>query len=153
MRSKNKLLLEQLDQKLAAFAQASLISVPPKGWINAIRTSLNMTMDQLSSRLKMSKGAIQKIEEREANGQISLNKIIEVGNSLEMKFVYGFTPKSGTLENLVNQRAEKIATKIVQRTHQNMRLEDQGISESKITESIRELTEELKRELKKSLWD
>jgi predicted DNA-binding mobile mystery protein A len=112
-----------------------------------------MTMGQLATRLKISKGAIQKIEAREASRQISLNKIIEVGNALEMKFVYGFAPKNGSLENLVNQRAEKIATNIVLRTHQNMRLEDQGISDAKIAASIKELTEELKREMKKSLWD
>ncbi|MFT7298884.1 MAG: putative DNA-binding mobile mystery protein A [Sphingobacteriales bacterium] len=153
MRNKNKLLLEQLDQKLALFGEASNINVPARGWINAIRTSLNMTMGQLATRLKISKGAIQKIEAREASRQISLNKIIEVGNALEMKFVYGFAPKNGSLENLVNQRAEKIATNIVLRTHQNMRLEDQGISDAKIAASIKELTEELKREMKKSLWD
>ena len=39
------------------------------------------------------------------------------------------------------------------RTDQNMKLEDQGIEESKINESIKDLADEIKREMQKSLWD
>ena len=41
---------------------------------------------------RITKGAIQKIEEREASGQITLNKLKDVGQALNMKFVYGFVP-------------------------------------------------------------
>ncbi len=153
MRNKRKLLIEQLDQKMAHFKPAHTVIVPQKGWINTIRTTLNMTREQLSTKLSMTKGAIQKIEEREASGQLSLNKLRHVGNALEMQFVYGFVPKDGTIENLISKRAEKLATKIVLRTNQNMQLEDQGISQKKIKASILELTNEIKREMSKSLWD
>jgi hypothetical protein len=72
---------------------------------------------------------------------------------LNMKFVYGFFPKDGTIENLVNLKAEKLARKIVLRTNQNMKLEDQGIGDEKIAKTIKELANEIKREMKKSLWD
>ncbi len=153
MRNKRKLLIEQLDQKMDQFKPAHTVIVPQKGWINTIRTTLNMTREQLSTKLSMTKGAIQKIEEREASGQLSLNKLRHVGNALEMQFVYGFVPKDGTIENLISKRAEKLATKIVLRTNQNMQLEDQGISQKKIKASILELTNEIKREMSKSLWD
>jgi len=153
MRNKNKLLIEQLDQKLSKFNEAEMVIVPQKGWINTIRTTLNMTRDQLGSKLGSTKGAIQKIEEREAAGQITLNKLKGVGKALDMKFIYGFVPKEGTIENLINIRAEKLARKIVLRANQNMKLEDQGISDSKIKDSIIDLTNEIKREMRKSLWD
>lgn len=153
MRNKKKLLIEQLDQKLSKFTVAEKVIVPQKGWINTIRTTLNMTRDQLGSKLGSTKGAIQKMEEREAAGQITLNKLKGVGEALDMKFIYGFVPKEGTIENLINIRAEKLARKIVLRTNQNMRLEDQGISDSKINDSIIDLTNEIKREMRKSLWD
>ncbi|MEH6515005.1 MAG: mobile mystery protein A [Maribacter arcticus] len=153
MRNKKKLLIEQLDQKLANFKDAGMVLVPQKGWVNTIRTSLNMTRDQLGAKLDLTKGAIQKIEEREATGQITLNKLKGVGNALNMKFVYGFIPKDGTIENLVNVKAEKLARKIVLRTNQNMKLEDQGIGDEKITRTIKELADEIKREMRKSLWD
>jgi predicted DNA-binding mobile mystery protein A len=153
MRNKKKLLIEQLDQKLANFKDAGMVLVPQKGWVNTIRTNLNMTMDQLGAKLDFTKGAIQKIEEREATGQITINKLKDVGNALNMKFVYGFIPKDGTIENLVNLKSEKLARKIVLRTNQNMKLEDQAIGDEKITKTIKELADEIKREMRKSLWD
>ena len=153
MRNKKKLLIEQLDQKLANFNDAGMVLVPQKGWVNTIRTTLNMTRDQLGTKLNLTKGAIQKIEEREATGQITINKLKDVGNALNMKFIYGFIPKDGTIESLVNLKAEKLARKIVLRTNQNMKLEDQGISEDKIEHSINDLANEIKREMRKSLWD
>ena len=153
MRNKKKLLIEQLDQKLANFKDAGMVLVPQKGWVNTIRTSLNMTRDQLGAKLDLTKGAIQKIEEREATGQITINKLKGVGNALNMKFVYGFIPKDGTIESLINLKAEKLARKIVLRTNQNMKLEDQGIGDEKITRTIKELADEIKREMRKSLWD
>lgn len=153
MRNKKKLLVEQLDQKLAVFKDAERVLVPQKGWINTIRTTLNMTMDQLGTKLRLTKGAIQKIEEREAIGQITINKLKDVGEALDMKFIYGFVPKDGTIENLINLKAEKLARKIVLRTNQNMKLEDQGISDNKINDSIIDLANEIKREMRKSLWD
>lgn len=153
MRNKKKLLIEQLDQKLANFKDAGKILVPQKGWVNTIRTTINMTRDQLGTKLNLTKGAIQKIEEREATGQITINKLKDVGNALNMKFIYGFIPKDGTIESLINLKAEKLARKIVLRTNQNMKLENQGIGDEKIDKTIKELANEIKREMKKSLWD
>jgi len=153
MRNKKKLLIEQLDQKLAVFKDTEMVLVPQKGWINTIRTTLNMTMDQLGNKLRLTKGAVQKIEEREAIGQITINKLKDVGEALELKLVYGFVPKDGSIENLINLKSEKLARKIVLRTNQNMKLEDQGIGDEKINKSISDLANEIKREMRKSLWD
>ena len=153
MRNKKQLLIEQLDQKLENFKDSAILLVPTKGWINIIRTTLNMTRDQLGTKLEMTKGAIQKIEEREASGQITLNKLRDVGEALDMKFVYGFVPNDGSIDNLINIKSEKLARKIVMRTNQNMKLEDQGIGDEKINKTIKDLAKEIKREVRKSIWD
>ena len=153
MRNKKQLLIEQLDKKLVKFQDSAMVLIPSKGWINTIRTTLNMTREQLGAKLGMSKGAIQKIEEREASGQITLNKLKDVGQALNMKFVYGFVPNDGSIENLISQKSEKLARKIVMRTNQNMKLEDQGIGDEKINDTIKDLAYEIKKELRKSLWD
>lgn len=153
MRNKKQLLIDQLDQKLASFEEAGKVLIPAKGWIKTIRTALNMSRTQLGTKLRGTKGAVQKIEEREANGQISINKLRAAGDALDMKLVYGFVPKDGTIDNLVSQRAEALARKIVMRTNQNMKLEDQGIGDEKINKTIEDLASELKREMRKSLWD
>ena len=153
MRSQKKLLIEQLDQKLKPFRKAGVVLVPNNGWINTIRTTLNMTMAQLGIRLNITRQGVKSIEESEAKGTISINSLKEAGEALDLKLVYGFVPKDGTIDNLINSKAEKLARKIVLRTNQNMKLEDQGIGDKKINKSIRELAFEIKRELRKSLWD
>jgi predicted DNA-binding mobile mystery protein A len=153
MRNMKTLLVEQLDQKLEPFKNSSMVLVPNKGWINTIRTALNMTMAQLGAKLNITRQGVKKIEESEAKGTISLNSLKEVGDALELKLVYGFVPKDGTINDLINIKANNLAKKIVERTNQNMKLEDQGISDEKLNKSILDLANEIKREMRKSLWD
>lgn len=153
MRNKKQLLIEQLDQKLETFKNSAMVLIPTKGWINTIRTTLNMTRDQLGAKLEMTKGAIQKIEEREASGQITINKLKDVGQALDMKFVYGFVPNDGSIDNLIGIKSENLARKIVIRTNQNMKLENQGIGDEKLNKTINDLAKEIKREVRKSIWE
>ena len=153
MRNQKKLLVEQLDKKLKPFLGIEKIIIPDKGWIYNIRVALNMSLDQLGKKLNMTGQGIKKIEEREFSESISLKSLKEIGNALDMQLVYGFVPKQGSLENLVNIKAEELARKIVLRTNQNMKLENQGNSDKQIKRAIIDLTNELKSEMSKSLWD
>ena len=153
MRNNRKLLIEQLDNKLKYFQQTKDVVVPDKGWLHTIRTTLNMTMAQLGNRLNITRQGVRSIEENEAKGSISINSLKEVGEALDLKFVYGFIPKDETIDNLITIKAEKLARKIVLRTNQNMKLENQGISDEKLNQSITDLANEIKREMRKSLWD
>lgn len=153
MRNKRKLLIEQLDQKLKPFQYSRDVLVPERGWIHTIRTTLNMTMAQLGNKLSITRQGVKRIEESEAKGTITLNSLKEVAHALEMQFVYGFIPQDETIEKLIASKAEKLAARIIMRTHQNMKLEDQGIQDDKIAAAITDLSAELKREVKKSLWD
>ena len=130
-----------------------MVLVQEKGWVNTIRTALNMTMAQLGTKLNITRQGVKSIEESEAKGTISLNSLKDIAEALDLKFVYGFVPKDGTIDNLINSKAEKLARKIVLRTNQNMKLENQGIRDEKINESIIDLANEIKREMRKSLWD
>ena len=153
MRNKRKLLIEQLDQKLQPFSQSRNVLVPERGWINTIRTTLNMTMAQLGTKLNITRQGVKRIEESEASGTITLNSLKDVAMVLDLKLVYALVPKNETIDDLIQKKADKLAQKIVLRTNQNMKLEDQGIGDDKIAETIKELANEIKREMKKSLWD
>jgi len=153
MRSTKKLLIEQLEEKLKPFQKMDKVLIPDKGWINTIRTSLNMTMAQLGNKLGITRQGVQKIEESESKGSISINSLKEIGEALDLKLVYGFVPKDKTINELINRKSVKLAKKIVLRTNQNMKLENQGIDDEKINQSIIELADEIKREMRKSLWD
>ncbi len=153
MRSTKKLLLEQLDRKLKPFQGTEKVIIPQQGWIYSIRTSLNMTLEQLGSKIQMTKQGIKKIEEREATESISIKSLKEIGKALDMQLVYGFVPKHGSFDEMVTAKATAIAERIVLRTNQNMKLENQGNTPEKINQAIMELASELKREMHKSLWD
>jgi hypothetical protein len=79
--------------------------------------------------------------------------MLEVGNAMNLRFVYGFVPKDSSFEQLIEKRAGLLARKIVQRTHQNMILEGQENKEKQVQLAIKELTEELNKEMPKALWD
>lgn len=153
MRNKRKLMIEQLDQKLQPFYESRKVLVPERGWINTIRTTLNMTMAQLGNKLNITRQGVKRIEESEANGSITLNSLKDAAKAMELKLVYALVPKNGTINDLIQIKADKLAQKIVLRTNQNMKLEDQGIGDEKIAKTIKELANEIKREMKKSLWD
>ena len=153
MRNQKRLLVEQLDRRLEPFIGMEKITVPDKGWIHNIRTSLNMTLEQLGHKLSITKQGVKRIEESEASETISLKSLKGIGNALEMKLIYGFVPNHGSIENLIDQKAKKLAEKIVLRTNHNMMLENQETGKENIERAIQELTNEIKLEMRKSIWD
>ena len=153
MRTMKKIVIEQLDRKLKPFAGLEMVIIPNQGWINSIRVSLNMTLEQMGNKLNITRQGAKNIEVSESLGKVSLKSMKEIGAALDMQFVYGFVPKNGSLENLVNTKAEELAKKIVLRTSQNMKLENQGNTDEQIKRAINDLAIELKREMNKSLWD
>jgi hypothetical protein len=70
-----------------------------------------------------------------------------------MELVYGFVPKDGSLDILIERKAKELATKIVSRTSHTMKLEDQENTEERIQKAIAERTALLKHEMPKVLWD
>jgi len=104
-------------------------------------------------QIKYNRQGVKRIEETEANGTITLNSLKDVANAVDLKLVYALVPLNGTINDLIQIKAEKLARKIVLRTNQNMKLEGQGIGDEKISKTIEELASEIKREMKKSLWD
>lgn len=150
---KNRLSLEQIDQKLQKLLVLKNMEVPPKGWINAVRTGLNMSLVQLAKRLKKTSVSVREIEEREQNKNITLNKLIEVGEALELQFVYGFIPKEPSLESMIEQRALQVAREIVMRSSQSMKLEEQENRGARLQKAIKDRAELIRQEMPKYLWD
>jgi predicted DNA-binding mobile mystery protein A len=149
----NNLIVNQLDNKLQKLSPLMDLAVPENGWINLFRTSLNMSLRQLADRMDMTIQGASKIEKNEVEGAITLNTLKKAGKAMDLKLVYGFVPKNGSLEKLIEQKAAEMASKIVMRTSTTMKLEDQEVSSQRIKAAIEELTAELKKEIPKSLWD
>jgi hypothetical protein len=86
-------------------------------------------------------------------GSITLKRLQEVADALDMRFVYGFVPKDGSVDQLIDRKAKELAIQIVARTTATMRLEDQENNPQRIKRAIQERAERIKLELPKSLWD
>jgi predicted DNA-binding mobile mystery protein A len=151
--SKNKLQLEQLESKIKVYVPITKVAVPPTGWIKAVRLGLGMTLQQLANRISISKQSVLEMEQREKDGSISLKLLRDSARALDMELVYGFVPKDGSLDALIERKARELAIKIVKRTSNTMKLEDQENSESRIKKAIDERTALLKNEMPKILWD
>jgi len=150
---KKSLQLQQLNSKMLGFASLKLVAIPPTGWIKAIRTAIGMSMQQLGNKLNVSKQGILDIEKREKDGSITIKSLKEIARALDMQLVYGFVPIDGSLDALIEKRATDLATKIVLRTSNTMKLEDQGNTKKRIEKAIKERAEEIKNEMPKFLWD
>jgi predicted DNA-binding mobile mystery protein A len=150
---KTSLQFQQLNTKMLGFSSLSQVAIPPTGWIKAIRTTLGMTMQQLGKKLGISKQGVMDMEKREKEGAITIKALKEAAKAMDMQLVYGFVPHDGSLDALIEKRARALATQIVLRTSQTMKLENQGNSTLRIEKAIQERTETIKNEMPKILWD
>ena len=149
----NKLLFQQLNEKIDQLSGLQHVIVPPIGWIKAIRNGIGMSMQQLGNKLSITKQGVMDIEKREKEGAITIKSMQEIAKAMDMKFVYCFIPNAGSLEQMIESRASEIATKIVERTSNTMKLEDQANSRKRIENAIKERASEIINKTPKILWD
>jgi predicted DNA-binding mobile mystery protein A len=150
---KKSLQIQQLNGKMLAFASLQKVAPPPTGWVKAIRNAIGMSMLQLGNRLSITKQSVQDMESREKDGSISIKALREAARALDMQLVYGFVPNDGSLEALIDRKAKELATQIVMRTNNSMKLEDQQNSKQRIEKAIQERAFAIKTEMPKTLWD
>ncbi|MBK9504424.1 MAG: mobile mystery protein A [Bacteroidetes bacterium] len=151
--NKKSLLIQQLNKKMASYANLKQVAMPPTGWIKAIRSALGMSQQQLGNKLSITKQSVQEIEQREKEGSITLKSLKEVARAMDMQLVYGFVPNDGTLDALIDRKAKELARQIVMRTSNTMKLEDQQNSNQRLENAIQERANAIRIEMPKILWD
>ena len=149
----NKLQFQQLNEKIDQLIGLQHVIVPPIGWIKAIRNGIGMSMQQLGNKLSITKQGVMDIEKREKEGAITIKSMQEIAKAFDMEFVYCFIPNAGSLEQMIESRASEIATKIVERTSNTMKLENQTNSKERIEKAIKERAAEIINKTPKILWD
>ncbi|MBE0648034.1 MAG: mobile mystery protein A [Bacteroidales bacterium] len=150
---KQKLILDQVERSLQSMSHLSDLIIPGSGWIHSIRQALGMSLRQLGKRMNITPQSVNEIETREKNGTVSINVLRQVASALNMKLVYGFIPKNGSLESMIEEKAAELAAMIVRRTSASMLLEDQENSEERLKKAIDEKITEIKQTMPKYLWD
>lgn len=116
----------RLDARLAAIKPLDQFTVPPKGWIRAIRDAIGMSGPQLARRLGMTAQGLVSIERSEAQGRIQLNTLRRAAEAMDCVLVYALVPQT-SLDETVERRARGLALKALHRVSHSMALEDQQI--------------------------
>src|SRR5258708_39729300 len=136
---------KQLSRSLDSFKQTRAVTRPPRGWLKAVRDALGIPAEQVGRLIHTTKQGVQYFEKAEAEDRITLKNLRRVAEAMGCELVYAIVPKSGSIENLADQRARIKATKRVLSVEHSMALEDQtpgGVNEL--------IDEETKRIIKKS---
>ncbi len=150
---KKELQITQLSKKLEEYKELQQSGRPINGWIKAIRTTLGMSLEQLANRLQVSKQNIQGMEKREQEMAITLKSLQDVAQAMDMQLVYALIPKDDSLTALIERKANELALNIVERTSQNMALENQQVNEKQALYAVKKRKEAILQEMPKALWD
>ena len=143
---------EQLDRRLETLRPLAEAPMPARGWVRAIRNTLGMTTKQLAARMGVSQPRIIKLEKSEIDRSITLESLERAAEALGCRVIYALIPERPLGETL-NERANKIAEQQLASVAQTMRLEAQGVTNTKVRNELRNrLFEELLRRPAR-LWD
>ena len=136
-----RLRLRQLERALTPFVAAKETPRPQKGWIRAIREATGITVREMAKRLRKAPSVAAHLEGSEAEYRISLGKLREAADALGCQLVYALVPKSGSLQDLEEQRARSKAAENVRAVEHSMALEDQAVGgiEDKINQETSRL--------------
>ncbi|TKB05908.1 mobile mystery protein A [Desulforhopalus sp. IMCC35007] len=149
--STRHVVLQQLMKKVKSARNVIVPKSPKDGWIRTIRQALGMSGAQFAKKMGYTRNKISILERKEASGDITINQLKELAEGLDAELVYCVVSRKDP-EQFIDDQARKKATEIIQKTHQNMCLESQHISNEAQEEQIRFLANEIKREGGKSLW-
>ena len=144
--------IKQLDKKLIPYLPLKGITIPLKGWINAIRTTLGMNQTQLAKHLGLTLSRIRKIEKSEVNKTLKLSTLEKVAEKLGCEVHYVLLPKEISFSELIHQQALKITKENLSQSAHHMLLEDQSVK-NETQEQIDLLAQEILHQPLKGLWD
>lgn len=151
----NKKLQHQQRQILDERIQAGSWSPRPKmGWLKAVRTSLGLSTRQLAERMKTSLNSVPQLEAGEVKQTASLNSLSKAAEAMDCELVYWIKPKSPnkSFDELLDQRALVLAQKIAKGVAHSMSLEEQKVATQVTENQIKDLAQELKREMDPRIW-
>ena len=144
--------LRQMDEQLEQWVQVAHLPRPRKGWIATVRQTLGMGLTQLARRLGMNPSAVQRLEERELAGTITLATLSRVAEAMDSRLVYAIVPNQ-SLQSVVERQMRKVAGERVARVGHTMDLEAQGVDEQERSRQESTLMHRMASEWPRNLWD
>ena len=133
--------VRQLERGLQPFWAAKDVPRPQKGWLQALRQAIGVSIREFAHRLHVVPSSALRLERAEAEYRITLGHLRDAANALGCQLVYALVPKSGSVESLIEQRARARTAETVRAVEHSMALEDQAVGgvEEKIAERARRI--------------
>lgn len=103
MRASRAASRRRLDRRLAG-VDVGIGSVPPGGWIRAVRDALGMSTMELGARLNVTRDRVSQFERAEVRRSIPLSTLDRVAAAMRCRVHYVLVPDA-PLEQLVQQQA------------------------------------------------
>ena len=142
--------LQQLDKTLSPWRALSR-SRPTGGWLRAVRHALGITTRQLAKSVGVTQAAVVDAERNEAKGDITLATLQRYAAALDCELSYALVPKR-PLQEVIEERADRIARDQVSRVRHSMALEDQSTSKEQLEREVAELRRTLLEGKRSRLW-
>lgn len=115
----------RLDERMAPLrTRREQMAVPRGGWAKAIRSALGMTLEDLATRMGITRGVLSRLEASEQKQTIQLDTLRRVAEALECDLVYALVPRI-PLQAMVERQRGRAAGELEARTRMHMWLEDQ----------------------------
>jgi predicted DNA-binding mobile mystery protein A len=143
---------ENLERRVGALRGSEDLRRPPRGWIKALREALGMTTAQLAARVGVSQPNISRLEKAEVEDSVTLNTLRRVATGLNCTLVYALVPNE-PLDEMIRDRAKRLADSQVARTDHTMKLENQALTAHELKVERERVAEELLRGNPRRLWD
>ncbi len=145
---------EQNSQIINNATVLASIRQPKQGWIKTVRSAISLSGAALSKRLGGHRSTASYLERSELEGSITLKKMQQTAEAMGCRFVYGIVPPNGqSIDYLINERAEKVASRIFEQGSVQMMLEDQQLSPELKQKEIERLKMELLTQMPRDFWD
>jgi predicted DNA-binding mobile mystery protein A len=143
---------KQLSDYLKKVTPFKAIKLPQKGWVRAIREGLGMSRRQLAARLNLSTSRIQRLEEDEVTGAVTVKNLRRTAEALDCVFVYAMIPRE-SIEATLNHQVKEKAAQYLSSTSHSMALEDQALSDEANKEMLETISKQLLEKSHRTLWD
>jgi len=151
MRQNTSLVRRHLEAKLARLRPTAPLMRPAAGWIRAVRQSLGMSTAQLGARMGVSQPRVTMLEHGEAAGSITLKTLQRAAEALNCTLVYALVPNE-PLEQMVRERAQRVAAEHQAIAEHTMALEDQRAPSAARKQQLAEAAAALVASGSSALW-
>jgi predicted DNA-binding mobile mystery protein A len=144
------LALRQIDKTLGSWRALSHAR-PKIGWLRTVRQAIGMTTRQLANAVGVTQSAVVDAERNEAKGDITLATLQRYAAALGCEVRYVLVPER-PLEQMLEERAERVAREQVARVRHSMALEDQQTGKDHMEREITEIRKRLLEGKRSRLW-